>query len=131
MAVRKVFVSYDYDNDRHYRYLLSAWHANSGFDFEWEDHSTPLINSDAAGPIKAAITRRLLAADCLLIIVGKHTATSTWVAWEIEKAVELGLSLVGVKIDRSSTSPPGLLGVGATWAHAFDRDSIVAALGGR
>jgi len=128
MPTRKVFVSYDYDNDRHYRYLLSAWDANARFAFQWEDHSTPLINSVAAERIKAAITRRLLAADCLLVIVGKHTAASTWVTWEIAKATELGLSLVGVKIDRSYPSPIGLLGAGSTWAYAFDRDPIVTAL---
>lgn len=128
MADSKVFVSYDYDNDKHYRRLLSAWDANAGFDFSFEDHSTPYINSEDAGRIKAAISRKLVGAECLLVIVGKSTASSTWVAWEIARAKELGLSLVGVKIDRSYASPPGLLGSGTTWALAFDRDPIVKAL---
>ena len=36
---------FDYDNDKHYRFLLSAWDANTGLDFRFEDHSTPYINS--------------------------------------------------------------------------------------
>ncbi len=128
MADRKVFVSYDYDNDRHYRQLLSAWDANAGFDFSFEDHSTPYINSEDASRIKAAISAKLSGAECLLVIVGEHTASSDWVAWEIAKAKELGLCLVGVKIDRTYASPTGLVGSGASWAYAFDRVPIVAAL---
>lgn len=125
---KRVFISYDYDNDRHYRQLLSAWDANEDFDFEFEDHSTPYINSDDAGRIKAAISRKMSAAKCLLVIVGEKTSTSTWVDWEIEKAKELGLSLVGVKIKNTYTTPSGLLNAGASWARAFDRDPIVKAI---
>jgi hypothetical protein len=128
MPAHKVFVSYDYDNDKHYRYLLSAWDANTAFDFEFADHSTPYIDSQDAGRIKAAISVKLTGADCLLVIVGQHTASSDWVAWEIARAAELGLSLVGVKIDRAYVSPAGLTGSGAAWAYAFDRDPIVKAL---
>lgn len=128
MMPKKVFISYDYDNDKRYRYLLSAWDANEGFDFEFEDHSTPYINSEDAGRIKAAIARKMANANCLLVIVGDKTATSTWVAWEIEKAKELGLSLVAVKIKNSYTTPSGLLGSGTHWALAFDRDPIASAI---
>jgi antiphage defense system Thoeris ThsB-like protein len=125
---KKVFISYDYENDKHYRRLLSAWDANANFSFEFEDHSTPYINSDDAARIKAAISRKMADANCLLVIVGKHTSSSAWVTWEIEKAKELELRLVGVKVDRSYTSPSGLLNAGTSWAHAFDRDPIVTAL---
>lgn len=124
----KVFVSYDYENDRNYRNLLSAWHSNPRFQFTWDDHSTPKINSEAAGPIKAAIARKMAGADCLLAIVGAETADSSWVAWEIEKAKELGLCLVGVKLAKSNVSPAGLLGVGTHWATSFTEDAIASAL---
>jgi len=86
MAEKKIFVSYDYDNDRSYRNLLSAWDANKSFDFAFEDHSTPKINSEDAGRIKAAISATMAAANCLLVIVGKETWLSDWVGWEIERA---------------------------------------------
>jgi MTH538 TIR-like domain (DUF1863). len=127
---KKIFISYDYDNDKHYRRLLSAWDANMNFDFEFDDHSTPYINSEDAGRIKAAISRRMAGADCLLVIVGEETSKSAWVQWEIEKAKELGLSLVGVKIASNYTTPSALLNAGASWARAFDRDPIVTAISG-
>lgn len=127
MADKKIFVSYDYDNDKHYRYLLSAWDANKSFEFTFEDHSTPAINSEDAGRIKAAISAKLKNADCLLVIVGEETATCDWVIWEIEKALELELGLIGVKIYDEHSSPSALLGVGASWAMSFTESAIVSA----
>lgn len=128
MADKKIFVSYDNDNDKHYRYLLSAWDANKEFDFTFEDHSTPEIKSVVAGRIKAAISAKMRNANCLLVIVGKDTATCEWVTWEIEKAKELGLGLVGVKIDDQYPSPLALLGAGASWAMSFTESSIASAV---
>lgn len=128
MATKKIFVSYDYDNDKKHRYLLSAWDANEAFDFRFDDHSTPKINSENAGRIKAAIAAKMANAECLLVIVGQYTASSEWVAWEIEKAKELGLSLIGVKIRPSYTSPPGLLNAGASWAMSFTDAGVTAAV---
>lgn len=130
MATKKIFVSYDYDNDRAYRYLLSAWDANKAFDFRFEDHSTPKINSEDAGRVKAAISAKMVGASCLLVIVGEATYGSDWVAWEIEKAKELGLSLVGVKIKSGNVSPAGLLASGATWAMSFTEDGVTKAVDG-
>lgn len=67
-------------------------------------------------------------ASCLLVIVGEKTSASTWVTWEIEKARELGLSLVGVKISSTNTTPAALLGVGATWAMSFTDDGVTKAV---
>jgi hypothetical protein len=128
MATKKVFVSYDYDNDRNYRNLLSAWDANKAFDFSFDDHSTPKINSENAGRIKAAIGLKMASAECLLVIVGQYTASSVWVDWEIEKAKELELSLIGVKISSSYTSPAGLLNAGATWAMSFTDAGVTTAV---
>jgi len=128
LHVKKIFVSYDYDNDRDYRRLLSAWDANKNFSFAFEDHSTPLIHSLDAGRIKAAIAAKMRDAECLLVIVGRQTHRSNWVAWEIDKAKELGLKLIGVKLDRSYTTPSGLLSSGASWAMSFSDAGITTAV---
>lgn len=128
MSDKKVFVSYDYDNDKHYKNLLAAWDANAGFDFTWDDHSTPKINSADADYVKSVLADKMKKAECLLTIVGKETYKSDWVDWEIKKAKDLGLSLVGVKIDKSYTSPAALLNCGASWALSFTQDAVVKAL---
>lgn len=124
----RIFVSYDYDRDRAYRHLLSAWSANRRFSFSFEDHSTPKINSEQAARIKAAITAKMKAADCLLVIVGRDTHRSHWVTWEIEKAKELGLALVAVKVKRAHRTPPALIGAGAKWAYSFTEAAVAKAV---
>jgi hypothetical protein len=126
---KKVFISYDYDKDKHYKNLLLAWDGNKLFDFSIHDHSADVsINSVDAIAIKRVISRYINEATYFLIIVGEKTNRSTWVKWEIEKAIELGKKIVAVKTDRENISPDALLGIGASWAMSFTYDSISKAI---
>ena len=129
MAKKKVFISYDYDNDKHYKNLLLAWDKNSDFDFGFSDQSADVsIDSTNAAAIKRAISAKINNATYFLCIVGKKTHNSAWVKWEIDKAIELKKKIVAVKIDQSNTTPTGLYGVGAEWAMSFTFDSIKKAI---
>lgn len=126
---KKIFVSYDYDNDRHYKNLLLAWDAHSLFDFSIHDHSADVsINSTNASAIKSVISRYINEATYFLVIVGSKTHKSDWVKWEINKAVELGKKIVAVKTSRENTSPEELMGVGASWAMSFTYNAIKSAI---
>jgi len=85
-------------------------------------------NSADAGPIRRVISQRISDCPIFLCIVGKHTHKSKWVAWEIEKAVELKKKIIAVKTDRSYTTPDGLYGVGETWALSFAFDAMKIAV---
>ena len=129
MAKKKIFISYDYDHDKHYKNLLVAWDKNDLFDFSFYDGSvTVAVNSVDAAAIKRVISARINACPRFLCIVGKYTHKSEWVAWEIGKAVELEKSIIAVKTDKSNTTPDGLYGVGAKWALSFTFSSISAAI---
>ncbi|MCH7897040.1 MAG: TIR domain-containing protein [candidate division NC10 bacterium] len=131
MAKPKIFISYDYDNDKHYKNLLVAWDKNSEFDFSFYDESVDVsVDSTDAAAIKRVISARIGGATHFLCLVGKKTHSSHWVAWEIEKAKELKKKLVAVKIDRENTSPSGLIGAGVSWAMSFTFDSIKKAVEG-
>jgi len=126
---KKVFISYDYDNDKHYKNLLLAWDANKQFDFSMYDMSADVsIDSVTASVIKSVISRYINEATYFLVIVGSKTHKSKWVTWEIEKAVELKKKIVAVKIDKDNTSPEALLGIGASWAMSFTFDAIKKAI---
>jgi len=126
---RKVFISYDYVNDRHYKNLLLAWDANSQFDFYISDYSADVsINSTNAAAIKSTISRYINEGTVFLIIVGTKTHKSSWIKWEIEKAVELRKKIVAVKTDRENITPSELYGVGASWALSFTHAAIRQAL---
>lgn len=129
MAKKKVFISYDYDNDRHYKNLLLAWDGNSQFDFALSDHSADVsIKSTRAITIKSVLSRKIDECPRFLVIVGKDTYKSNWVKWEIEKAHLLGKKIIAVKTDRSNTTPPELYGIGVSWAMSFTYLSISNAI---
>lgn len=131
MAKKKVFISYDYDNDRKYKNMLLAWDANSEFDFGFSDQSADVsIDSTDAAAIKRAISAKINDATYFLCLVGETTHKSSWVAWEIEKAVELKKKIVAVKISSTNTTPSGLYNIGATWAMSFTFASIKKAIDG-
>ncbi|MGG2466859.1 TIR domain-containing protein [Paraclostridium bifermentans] len=138
MTKKKVCISFDYTNDKHYRHLLSAWDANSDFEFRFTDFTPSEINSEDYSRVKAVITQKIKASTYLLVIVGKYAnenhprekeiGDKNWLNWEINKAKELGKKLIAVKIDKSYESPTALLNCRAEWAMNFSQDSIINAL---
>jgi hypothetical protein len=129
MAKPKIFISYDYDNDKHYKNMLLAWDKNNEFDFAFSDHSADVsIQSTNAVAIKRAISAKINSATHFLCLVGSKTSGSRWLAWEIDKAKELKKKLVAVKISSGNTTPSGLLNAGASWAMSFTFDAIKKAI---
>jgi hypothetical protein len=126
---KRVFISYDYENDKHYKNLLLAWDKNKQFDFYISDYSADIsINSTNANAIKSVLSRYINQGTIFLVIVGTKTHKSNWVRWEIEKAVELNKKIVAVKTDRSNKVPDELYGIGASWAMSFTHESIINAI---
>ena len=124
-----IFVSYDYDSDKHYKRMLQAWSANSRFELEFYDQSVDVsVNSTEAAPIRRVISSRIKQSDILLCIVGMHTNRSSWVTWEIEKAIELRKKLVAVKLNPAFITPAALYGKKAKWAYSFTFAAIKRAV---
>jgi hypothetical protein len=138
MLKKKVFISFDYDNDKEYRYLLKALAKNSGSDIEFEDLTPEEIQSYDVGRIKAALTRRIIKSTHTLVIIGENAnsyhsnrnkiGTRNWQWWEIEKSDEEGNKFIAVKIKSSNNTPNPLFGKNAAWAHTFKVDSIIKAI---
>lgn len=138
MSVRKVFVSFDYENDRQYKYILNALSANSNFDFKFDDKTSQEINSNNIPTIKAALSRKINEATHTLVIVGKEAnkrhkdsvliGYKNWQNYEIAKSRESGNILIGVKINSFYEAPEELYNTGAKWVNSFDVESITSAL---
>lgn len=139
MAKKRIFISFDYDNDRNYRYLLSAFSNNPRFEIDFIDATPEEIQSNDIGRIKAVLTSKIKSATHTLVIVGKHANSyhsdsakigeRNWQWWEIKKSHEEGKQLIGLKIESSNQPPEPLLNNGAKWAHSFKVESIIQALG--
>ena len=138
MAKKKVFVSFDYDDDKNYRNLLKAWDANPEFDFYISDLTPGEIDTWDVGRIKAALTSSIRNSTYTLVIVGKNAnkkhrnsdsiGYKNWINFEIAQSKANRNRLVAVKLDREYESPSELLGANASWAMSFTKDSIISAL---
>ncbi|MEO5644204.1 MAG: TIR domain-containing protein [Bacteroidia bacterium] len=124
-ARRKVFISYHYEQDRHYKNLLLAWDSKGSFDFHMRDYSADVsIDSTEGAVIKRIISTKINKGNYFVVLVGKETRKCEWVKWEIAKAKELKKKIVAVKIDRCNETPDELYGAGAAWALSFKLESI-------
>lgn len=138
MAKKKVFVSFDYENDKTYKYLLNAWDANKNMDFCFNDCSSDEIHTDSVAKVKENLTKRINNTTYTLVIVGKHSNDEhkdhngigfrNWQNFEISRSKDNKNKLVAVKLDKSYTSPDELIGAGASWAMSFTQDAIIKAL---
>ena len=138
MAKKKVFVSFDYDKDKHYKFLLQAWDANPKFDFYFSDLSSQEINSMSVPVVKQALSKKINEANYTLVIVGteankqhsdhKEIGYKNWLNYEVAKSKAHGNKLAGIKIDKINTSPDELLNSGASWAMSFTQAAIIKAL---
>jgi MTH538 TIR-like domain (DUF1863) len=130
-SARKVFVSYDHDQDARYRDLLRAWDKNPQFEFQF-DLTSPVeaIDSHDKGVVKRALTPKMKAAEYLLVLVGEDTARSKWVEWEIERATEpdVNLKVAAIKLHKSSRLPRALQQIGAASATGFSLDNVTRVL---
>jgi hypothetical protein len=135
---RKIYVAFDYENDRHYKRLLEAWNANKEFDLRFSDASSGEVQSSDVARVKGALTAKIRDADILLVLVGKEAnkfhrdrvqiGFRNWVNFEVARARDAGKRIVAVKLDRSHEAPEQLNGAGASWAMSFTEGGIMKAL---
>lgn len=138
MVKKKVFVSFDYDNDKGYKALLKAWDVNPNFDFYFSDLSSAEINSWSVPVVKQVLSKKINEANYTVVLVGKEAnkqhsdymeiGYKNWINYETAKSKAHGNKLVAVKLSSTNTSPDELLGSGATWAMSFKLESIIKAL---
>ncbi|MCD9186229.1 MAG: TIR domain-containing protein [Pyrinomonadaceae bacterium] len=128
MNKKKVYISYDYENERHYKNLLLAWNTNEEFESLVTNFEVLPKENLSELDFRKSITDKISQASVFLVIVGKNTHQSKWVKWEIEKAKELDKKIVAVKSERENTTPKELYGIGANWAMKFTFEAITNAI---
>lgn len=135
---KKVFISFDYEKNKQYRYLLNAWNANPEFDFSFRDTTPEEIQSYNISTIKSGLSRKINSSNCVLVIVGEEAnklhpnwreiGYRNWQNFEIAKAKELGIPIVAVKINYTYESPNEILNSGAKWVYSFTTYEIMNAI---
>ena len=136
----KIFVSFDFENDRSYKYTLNMWNANSNFEFTCNDKSPSEIQSWNIPTVKAVLSRKINEATHIVVIVGKEAnklhkdrmliGYRNWQNFEVAKAKELGKHIIAVQLNSLYEYPEELKNCGAKRVYSFNHDDIVSAIRG-
>lgn len=103
MAYRnKSYICFDGDTDIHYYRLMTAWHENEKFSFEFKNAHDLNSARDTSQEesIKRQLRERLANSKELIVLIGDKTKNLTkFVKWEMEVALRLGLPIIGVNLN--------------------------------
>ena len=115
MYKKKIFVSFDYEDDKDYRNLLKAWSANKNVDFVFNDVTPNEIQSWNIPTIKAGLTNKVKDCTYLMVIAGdninkRHRDSINighvnWINFEVSKAMENNKRIIVVKLKINNQLP--------------------------
>ena len=138
MALKRVCVSFDFEHDKEYYYLLKAWNGNPNIPFWITDCTPNEIQTESVSKVKQVLSTKIGEAKYMIVLVGRHSderhpdykeiGYKNWQAYEIAKNIEKGNKLVVVKLARSYLAPDEAYGIGAEWVNSFNLDDIKDAL---
>ena len=138
MTKKKVFVSYDYSTDKHFKQLLESWEEDPEFEFQFCIEPPLDINTENIAHVKAELTARIHSASHTLVIVGKHAnkddrhakliGHKNWINFEIFHSRQHQNKIVAVKLDVNHELPDELLKAHVAWAPEFKKEHVIKAL---
>jgi len=119
MAKKRVFISFDFDNDEGAKIMLAgqAKHEDSPFDFKDASLKEPLT-----GDWKSKVRRRMDNIDVVVVLCGEKTHTAKGVAAEVEIAQEKEKEyfLLAAYSDKDCTKPTTALATDKLYEWTWD-----------
>jgi hypothetical protein len=98
------------------------------FNVQFEEATPDVpINSDNAYYIRQRLKQKITNSDVILGIAGIYASHSEWMAWELDKAIELGKPIIGV-VPRGAERISTVVSSRANEVVRWNTDSIVAAV---
>mgnify|MGYP000958411919 FL=1 len=101
---RRVFFSFHYDRDSWRVSQVRNSNVVSGYDKSpfYDKAGWESIKRQGDQAIKNWIDNQLKGTSVTVVLIGKETASRTWVKYEIQKSIELGKGLIGIDISKIS-----------------------------
>ena len=100
------YVIFDGDEDSWAYRFMRGWKANENIDFDFNDaHDLDSMTSRAQGEayVKRKLRERMESSTQVLLLVGEKTKNlHKFVRWEIDLAMELGLPIVVVNLNKKN-----------------------------
>ena len=98
LKTRMIFISHAWEYDEDYKTLVD-WLEDEP-NFEWRNCSVPkhdACDDTTSKGLENCLTRQIRSASIIIILGGMYAAYSEWIDYEIDEAVRMGKTILGVK----------------------------------
>jgi len=133
---RRIFISYQHDDINQAKgFNLLRWNPNIPVEFVGRHMLSPAKSEDE-NYIKSKIREQMDGTSVVVVLIGKHTAESDWVDFEIREGNARGKGIIGIRLKGAENAPvpPALEEIGAkvinwnpdTFADEIERAALIA-----
>lgn len=93
----KIFISHSWQYTDTLEALRNLLNERGYFSATYEESTKDNpINSENKSYVKTRLARKIGDSDIILALAGVYASHSSWMEWELDKALELGIPIVGV-----------------------------------
>ena len=102
---RRIFLSFAHEDRAQVQgFALLQWNPNVDFEFVGRHLISPVESNDEAY-IKQKIRERMNGTSVTVVLIGKNTAGSGWVEWEVQESLAKGNAVIGIRLKDSGDQP--------------------------
>jgi hypothetical protein len=124
----KIFISHSWQYTGTLEALRNLINARGYFSATYEESTRDKpINSDDEGYVKRRLTQKIANSDVILALAGVYASHSSWMQWELDKAIELGIPVIGV-IPRGQDRVSTIVSTRSVVDIKWNTESIVSAI---
>lgn len=128
LKTRMLFLSHAWEYEQHYNQLV-LWF-DSANNFSWKNCSVPSTDAlpdKTTSGLAAGMTRQISPAQGVIILAGMYVAHSDWIKYEINEAVRMNKTIIGVK-PWGAERVPTIVTENATVMVNWQSNSIIQAV---
>lgn len=123
-----IFISHSWAYVEDLNKLKNLLENRGYFNVQFEEATPDVpINSENAAYIRQRLRQKIANSNIVLGIAGVYASYSEWMQWELDKAIELGVSIVGV-IPRGAERISTVVSTRAKQVVHWNTESIVEAI---
>ncbi len=124
----KVFISHSWSHVDDLKALRHLLNSRGYFNVEFtEAPPTDSINSSNSYYVRQRLSEKIASSDVVLGIAGLYASFSEWMSWELDKAIEKNIPIIGV-IPRGHERVSSVVSSRADEVVRWNTESIVAAI---
>lgn len=124
----KIFISHSWQYTNTLEVLRNLIDERGYFNSTYEESTKDKpVNSDDESYVKRMLAQKIGNSNVILTLAGVYASHSSWMQWELDKAIELGVPIIGV-IPRGQERISAIVSSRSVVDIKWNTESIVSAI---